>query len=195
MSNRKSVFIICLCLLVMSVFAASYIAAYNLKISKELIDNEEETVTKTDAVINDNTNVMMEIYDNYTGKIYETDFDRDVNLIGKNRAQLSEYISLLNNSLDEEELNVGLLSYQLVYFSEEAVTIRKNYDTSINYCSYIIKEENGYVVVYKYPEKTLYHNTGILTLSLDEEVRLKLQEGIMIENEEKLFDLLESYSS
>lgn len=180
----------------MAVFAFSYISAYNLEISYKLVDEEdaEKTVERVDA-INDSTEIVMEIYDIFTDKIHETEFDMDVNLIGKNRSQVNEYIISLNNAISDEERNLGLLSYQLVYFSPDTVTIRKNYDSSVYTSNYVLKEENGYVVVYEYPSENLYHNTGILTLSLEEEDREALKEGIIFSDINELFDFLESYSS
>lgn len=180
----------------MAVFAFSYISAYNLKISYKLVDEEEaETTVEQVEAINDGTKIVMEIFDINTQQIHETDFDKNVNLIGKNRSQVNEYIIELNNTISEEEKNQGLLSYQLVYFSSENVTIRKNYDSSSYKSTYSLKEENGYVVVYEYPSGSVYHNTGILTLSLEEEDRQALENGIDFSDINELFDFLESYSS
>lgn len=193
--NRYVIFIIA-CIIIMAVFAISYISAYNLEISYKLVDEEEsETTVETVDAINDATDIVMEIYDIHTKEIHETEFDRDVNLIGKNRTQVNEYIISLNSVISEEEKEQGLLSYQLIYFSPETVTIRKNYDTSVFTSNYVVKEENGYVVVYEYPSETLYHNTGILTLSLDEDEIKEIEEGIVFTDINELFDFLESHSS
>lgn len=195
MSNKRLIFIIIICLVIMSVFAFSYISAYNLKISGILTDEEQSVAVEKIDVIDDGTKIVMEIYDIYSGEIYETDFDKEVNLMGKNRSQLNEYIIELNNEINEADVNNGLLSYQLIYFSGEHVTIRKNYDTSVNVTKYVLKEENGYIVVYEYPQEELYHNTGIMTISLDEETRNKLLDGIHVKDDKELFDYLESFSS
>ena len=196
MLKNRYVFFVLLCILVMAVFAYSYISAYNLEISYKLVEDEEAetTVEQVDAV-NDQTEIVMEIYDINTQQIHETEFDKNVNLIGKNRSQVNEYIIDLNNTISEDERNQGLLSYQLVYFSNDYVTIRKNYDSSSYKSTYSLKEENGYVVVYEYPSGSIYHNTGIMTLSLDEEDRQALENGIEFSDINELFDFLESYSS
>lgn len=196
MFKNRYVFFILACILVMAVFAISYISAYNLEISYKLVDDEDaETTTKKIDAINDETNIVMELFDVHTNEVHESVFDMDVNLIGKNRSQVNEYIIQLNDSISDEEKKQGLLSYQLVYFSPETVTIRKNFDSSVYKCSYVLKEENGYVVVIEYPDEILYHNTGILTLSLDEEDRAMLEQGIEFNDVNELFDFLESYSS
>ena len=193
--NRYVVFIV-LCIVVMAVFAFSYISAYNLKISYKLVDDEDaETTVKQVDVINDATNIVMEIFDINSNDIYETEFDKNVNLIGKNRSQVNQFLIDLNESISEEERNQGLLSYQLVYFSKENVTIRKNYDTSSYKSTYKLTEENGYLVVYEYPSGEIYHNTGILTISLEEEEMKALENGIDFSDINQLFDFLESYSS
>lgn len=196
MFKNRYVFFIIACIVVMAVFAISYISAYNLKIAYKFLNEEEsETTVEKIEAINDSTKIVMEIFDINTNKVHETEFDKNINFIGKNRSQVNEYIIDLNNSISEEEKNQGLLSYQLVYFSPEAVTIRKNYDSSLYSSTYVLKEENGYVVVYEYPSEELYHNTGILSLSLEEDDRKALEEGIIFSDVNELFDFLESYSS
>lgn len=195
MLKRRTVFIIVICLVIMAVFAYSYIKAYNTSISKRFIEDDHEvSIEKTD-IITDATVVVMEIFDVHTQAVHETEFDKDINLTGKSRSQLNEYIISLNDAITEDERSKGLLSYQLVYFSPDNVTIRKNYDTSVHACEYILKDINGYIVVYDYPENTVYHNTGILSLSLDSETQEELKSGIYIMDINELYDFLESYSS
>lgn len=57
---------------------------------------------------------------------------------------------------------------------------------------YQLKIENGYIVVYKYPENTFYHNTGILSTSLDDEHIKKIKNNDAILRIDELFDFLES---
>lgn len=60
---------------------------------------------------------------------------------------------------------------------------------------YVLKEENGFVVVYHTDQKTLYASTGILVSELPGELQQEIQEGKYIGSEEQLYNFLENYSS
>lgn len=60
---------------------------------------------------------------------------------------------------------------------------------------YILKEENGFVVVYHADQKTLYASTGILVSELPKELQKEILEGKYIGSEEQLYNFLENYSS
>lgn len=60
---------------------------------------------------------------------------------------------------------------------------------------YILVEEDGQIIVYKSDNTTLYLETGIRIEDLPEEERNRIESGIRFENEQELFDFLESYSS
>ncbi len=74
---------------------------------------------------------------------------------------------------------------------EEAIEISQDY---VNY-AYYAKEENGRVVVYSIKKRNLYMETGIETFLLPSDIQEKLEAGIFFENEQKLYDFLENYSS
>ena len=127
--------------------------------------------------------------------MYETEFSDAASLEGKTREEVEDVILAMNRSISDAEKAEGLKNYQLIYFSADNLTIRKNMDTAAEAGQYLVKEENGYIVVYSYPENTLYHNTGILTAEIDASSRDDLREGIYVKNSEELYALLESFSS
>ncbi len=57
------------------------------------------------------------------------------------------------------------------------------------------KTEDGRVVIYDVQSSVLYMETAIEIRFLSEELQAELKDGIYFENEEQLFDFLESYSS
>ncbi len=61
--------------------------------------------------------------------------------------------------------------------------------------SYIIKEYNGKIGVYKADEKNPFQVIDVPTYLLPPYDKLELQSGILIENEEKLRQSLEDYAS
>lgn len=74
---------------------------------------------------------------------------------------------------------------------EPSVTINQTYITY----PYYIKDVDGRLVVFLTKTKEVYMETGIENILLPNDVKEKLETGIFFENEEKLYDFLESYSS
>lgn len=60
---------------------------------------------------------------------------------------------------------------------------------------YLLKELNGYVIVYLGDEKTVYEVTGISITELPKEVQSQIQEGIKFNSINELYAFLENYSS
>lgn len=60
---------------------------------------------------------------------------------------------------------------------------------------YIIREKDGFLVVYEQDGETIHLETNIKLETLDEEAKELFREGVPILDERELYDLLESYSS
>lgn len=60
---------------------------------------------------------------------------------------------------------------------------------------YIIREQDGVLVVYEQDGETVVLETNIKSETLDEETRELFRTGVPILDERELYDLLESYSS
>lgn len=60
---------------------------------------------------------------------------------------------------------------------------------------YILKEEDGYVVVYRPDSREVYERTGIAVSTLPERLQEEVAGGIHMEDHMELYGFLESYSS
>lgn len=60
---------------------------------------------------------------------------------------------------------------------------------------YIVKEQDGFLVVYQSDGTTVEFETNIRTADLEQEVLDRLMEGIGFSDENSLYSFLESYSS
>lgn len=60
---------------------------------------------------------------------------------------------------------------------------------------YLLKELNGYVIVYLSDEKTVYEVTGIAISELPDEVQTQVREGMKLYSADELYAFLENYSS
>lgn len=92
----------------------------------------------------------------------------------------------------QEELQVAEATEQVMPTERpetaESMNVQKDF-------RYIIREKNGILVVYEKDGETILLETNIKTEHLDEETRKAFEQGVYIEDERELYDLLESYSS
>ena len=62
-------------------------------------------------------------------------------------------------------------------------------------CQYYLKEENGYINVYRNDQETLYENTTIRMENLPYELQVEIQKGKYLKDDRALYNFLENYSS
>ena len=89
----------------------------------------------------------------------------------------------------------GLISYEIIEFTDDSLTLRKTYASDWNNNEFYLCDINGEVVVYYSDKSTVYEYTGIMTADLSEEEQVRIKTGYFVADEEELYSLLESYSS
>lgn len=77
--------------------------------------------------------------------------------------------------------------------AEEKETIESG--TMILPYEYVLKEEDGFVVVYYADGETLYDNTAIVVELLPWRLQQEIRGGKQVSNETELYNFLENYSS
>lgn len=115
--------------------------------------------------------------------------------MGMDRSTLIKWLHDYCVSPPLEEVNKGLLSYELVSFSPELIKAKKTYLKDMVMFKYFIGIRNDMVVVYHNDKKTVYEYTGINCKNLPLEEQKKLNYGIYVKDEEQLYGILEDYSS
>lgn len=80
-------------------------------------------------------------------------------------------------------------------FSDEEKAQETGASSTPSYWQYVMKYENGKIVVYQKDGETVYEETDIDKSHLSEDVLKQLKEGIVVSDEEELYSLLESFSS
>lgn len=148
-----------------------------------------------EPVILPSTNYILEIYDRKEGVISQTEQNPPGDIVGFTREEVEKYLDLYMRDLTLSEYNKGLLSYELLSFSDKAVKLRKSYDADMVPYRFYVVVKNGYVVVYNSDLKSVYDYTHIEAKNLPEEDRIALSFGIYINNIDELYSLLESYTS
>ena len=113
--------------------------------------------------------------------------------MGLTRAEVEQYLDEYMKDLTLSEYNNGLLSYELISFSDKAVKFRKSYDADIVPYRFYVVVKNGYVVVYNSDLKSVYDYTYIEAENLPEEDRIALSQGIYVDNIDDLYALRKLY--
>ncbi|TAH72851.1 MAG: hypothetical protein EWM47_03195 [Anaerolineaceae bacterium] len=148
-----------------------------------------------DPVVLPSTNYVLEIYDRKEGTISQTEQNPPGDIVGLTREEIEKYLDEYMRDLTLSEYNKGLLSYELLSFSDKLVKFRKSYDADMVPYRFYVVVKNGYVVVYNSDLKSVYDYTHIEAKNLPEEDRIALSHGIYIDNIDDLYALLESYTS
>ncbi len=154
-----------------------------------------EAGVQPEPVIQPSTKFIIEIYDRKEGSLDETEQNPPGDIVGLTREEVEKYLDSYMRDLPLSEYNKGLLSYELLSFSDKAVKVRKSYDADMVPYRFYVVVKNGYVVVYNSDLKSIYDYTHIEAKNLPEADRIALSRGIYVDNLDDLYSLLESYTS
>lgn len=141
------------------------------------------------------TKYTLELYDMSKDTTQTQELNPPAYLIGLTREEVIEYLDNYVKDMPLSEYNKGLISYELVKFSEEEIIIRKSYNEDFVPYRFYVVVKDGYIVVYNSDLKSIYSYTHIQAENLPEEDRIALSQGIYVNSLDELYALLESYSS
>lgn len=151
--------------------------------------------TIKEQVVTGKTECVMETY-NDRGVLLDTQtIAVPSEFIGCTREEAVEYVTEYMQDLPLEEYLDGLVSYEVVSFSQDRLCLRKTYDDDAVEFRYYIVAKNDEVVVYYGDKKTVYEYTGIPVSGLTSEDQTELSYGILVTDDEELYGILENYSS
>ncbi|MDI6602155.1 MAG: BofC C-terminal domain-containing protein [Thermoanaerobacteraceae bacterium] len=183
--NRNVLYII-LPILLIAGFSISYFINYdsrdNVK-QKPLVEKEQviETAPSTKKIIEPDAKVLYERLYKSCNEIY-TEED----------SVSTEYVGL-----NEEEFARAYKGWMIRSFSPTYIQLYREED---GYCPrhYIIGEKNGYIVVFKNTTDkglTPVQFTDILVASLRSEYQENIKKGIVVDSEERVYQILADISS
>lgn len=161
-------------------------------------ESTEETVeagVQAEPIILPTTKYILEIYDRKAGTLERIEQNPPGDIVGLTREEVEKYLDDYMRDLTLSEYNKGLLSYELLSFSDKVVRFRKSYDADMVPYRFYVVVKNGYVVVYNSDLKSVYDYTHIEAKNLSEEDRTALSQGIYVDNIDELYALLESFTS
>lgn len=153
-----------------------------------------ETSSVEIPVITADTTYLIENINLSEGSVEEIEDAIPVKYIGLNREELLKELNAYDKNPPLTELEKGFETIELTAFSKDRVVICKYYKEEEPKSFYLMVADH-FVVVYEADKKTLYLNTDILLDSLEDSLQAEIIQGKYVENEEALYNFLESYSS
>lgn len=161
--------------------------------------NVEEAAVDVDTskedVISPNTRYFLETYHVKNNELTRVELNPTSDLVGLKRSEVIKMLADYMDNIPLTEKNQGLYAYDLLQFSKKEIVIRKSYNEDLVTYRYYVAVNDGKVVIYYSDLSTIYEETNINVLDLEEKDRHELMHGIYIKTEEELFSLLESFSS
>ena len=145
--------------------------------------------------LSEETKVVCVIYNKDTQQIERREGTVGAQFVGWSREDMEKYLANYmkqKNSMKGEE---GLIAYEMLTFSSDMVCVEKIYeDTSAEHKYRLVVEDNE-IVVYDEEWENMVEKTGIDVRNLSQEEQEKLVKGMLVEDEETLYGILEDYSS
>lgn len=166
------------------------------QVGMELVNREAVSeVSSSMETLSVDTEYVLEETDILSGTVVEISGKLPDKYIGLNREQFLDALKAYELFPPLSEMERGFMNLELLSFSRERVVVQMNYQYLQPSPSFYLAVRDNEVVVYLEDRKTIYINTGIALDSLPEEMQQEIIQMIWIEDEEKLYHFLESYSS
>lgn len=144
--------------------------------------------------VNKNTTFLIEYYYPEENRTLRENVKSIPDLLGCSEEEVLLYLNDYMKHLSKRDQEEGLCSYEMISYKGQEIHLRKTYRTP-NQTGFIAKSYNGMIVILKSDGKTVYEYTEINIAALPETLREQISEGMIIENEEELYNFLENYSS
>lgn len=152
-------------------------------------------VSLTAEKLTADTEYVLEETDVRNQTVVETTWKVPAKYIGMNREEFLKAMEEYEAFPPLSELERGFVSLEVLSFSTEKVVVQMNYEYTQPSSSFYLVVENNYVVVYLDDRETIYMYTDILLSELPDTVQQDVINVMFVEDEESLYDFLESYSS
>lgn len=153
-----------------------------------------ETAKKTDVLTADTEYVLRET-DTCSGDSVETVWKVPQQYLGMDRKEFLKAMEDYAQAPPLKELEQGFEGLEVLSFSGQRVVVQMNYNYERPAEKFYLCVEQNEIVVYLEDKETVYMNTGILLETLPESVQMQIMGYLLIEDEEALYNFLESYSS
>ena len=134
-------------------------------------------------------------YDMISESLEETTEDIPVRFMGMTRKELEKEIALYEKAPSFHDLELGLVSMELISFQPNEITVFKTYQKKEKQDIYYMKLEDNKIVIYRSDEEEIFMTTEIAFDHLPDDLQQEIIQVKCFDNLEALYDFLESYSS
>ena len=116
-------------------------------------------------------------------------------MVGIDLKGLTAYVKGYMETMPVNEYLAGLVSYEIVSFSQDKVVLRKTYNETKVENQFYICRRGDFIVVYYSDLKTVYEYTDIRVDGLLEEIQTAINQGFYVKDVQELYSILEGYTS
>ena len=141
------------------------------------------------------TEYVLEETDILNKTVVETSWKLPDKYVGMNREQFLEAMKVYELSPPLSELERGFVGLEVLSFSRERVVVQMNYRYVQPSGSFYLAVYDNKVIVYLEDQMTVFIETEIDLDSLPEDLQQEIIQMMFVEDEETLYNFLESYSS
>lgn len=156
--------------------------------------NVEAASAKDTFPITKSTSFQIEHYYSDSGKRLTEEVKDIPALLGCDKEAVTEYLSEYMKHLSVDEQAEGLISFEMVSYKDHLICFRKTYQKK-TVTGYIAKSFNGTIVILNGDGKTVFEYTKIPIHIFPEPMQEEMIKGYHLENDEALYNFLETYSS
>lgn len=154
-----------------------------------------ESVSSSSETLCVDTKYVLEETDMLNDTVVETVLKLPDKYIGMDREMFLEAMEVYEAFPPLAEMERGFVSLEVLSFSRERVVVQMNYQYVQPSTSFYLAVRDNEVVVYLEDMETVYINTGIRMETLPLDVQMEIMQMLWMEDEEALYDFLETYSS
>lgn len=186
-----------ICIVFSMLFYQSYRRQY-IREKEKIKWNNEKSISVNqpkDLLVQPDTQCIYRVYNTITKQTTERKHKVSAEFVAWNRDEIISYLDSYMKEIPEEEAEKGLVSYELVSFSQKEMVFKKTYNPDQASYRYFMVLEDNIVVVYYSDWETVYENTGINAAGLPLEEQKKLSKGLKVKDDSELYGILEDYSS
>lgn len=165
--------------------------------STPTIDEEQDAlyVTSNSETLYVGTEYVLEETDIIHNTVVETTWRLPDKYVGMNREQFLAAMETYEAAPPLTELERGFVGLEVLSFARERVVVRMNYRYVQPSSSFYLAAYDNKVLVYLEDRQTVYIETNILLDALPLDLQQEIVRMMWIENEEALYNFLETYSS
>ena len=168
----------------------------NAKVAADDEDSGETlAVVSSSETLYVGTQYVLEETDIIRKTVVETTWRLPDKYVGMNREQFLTAMAVYEASPPLTELERGFVGLEVLSFSRERVVVQMNYRYIQPSDSFYLAAYDNQVVVYLEDKETVYIETEISLYSLPDDVQQQIIQMLWMENEEALYNFLETYSS